>query len=223
MATLIDDQVRADPAFTLIGRLSTSRQSNGANRASILASLGSISEKDVVIVDFTNREQTRALLDQAIQIPCSLVIGTSGLGEEEMRRVRETAQVRAILVAPNFSIGIAHIGKMIRALASGVGATWNASVLDIHFQGKVDSPSATARHLAEQWDAASRAETRSTVASFRIGNGVSEHRVFVAGADEQIEVVHRVTERRAFVPGVLTAIRFVHRAGPGLYGLEDLS
>jgi 4-hydroxy-tetrahydrodipicolinate reductase len=132
------------------------------------------------------------------------------------------ARERAIVTAANFSFALTIVARFVRELAARADAGWGAGVVDVHFAGKRDLPSGTARALADAWSSQRGAGAPvPAIASFRIGDAVSEHRVLAAGTGEQVEICHRVNDRAAFVPGVLAAIRFAEHADPGLYSLED--
>ncbi|MFJ8005326.1 4-hydroxy-tetrahydrodipicolinate reductase [Streptomyces fagopyri] len=232
MAGLIADAVSREPDLHLTARLSTRPQP----AADVLAALADLDcDRPPVVVDFTAREATAALLVQARNVPCSLVIGTSGLGESETALLEEAGRHRAIVTAANFSVALLAVAGFVRDLSGRTDDSWDAGVLDIHFTGKRDRPSATARLLAAQWRAARTrrrgrpetgeegAEEAPDIAAFRIGNAVSEHRILAAGPGEHVEVVHRVADRTAFLPGILRSVRFAADAPPGLYSLEDVA
>jgi 4-hydroxy-tetrahydrodipicolinate reductase len=209
MATLVADAVRDDPQLELLARLATRPSPQ----------LAGVAGDKPVIVDFTAAEVTAALLTQALYTPCPLVIGTSGLGPAERELIAEVGRTTAVVVAANFSVALLAVARFVRELSSQVGSSWDAGVIDVHFAGKRDRPSGTAGFLAEQWRG-SHAEPE--VASFRLGDAVSEHRLLAAGSGEHVEVVHRIADRRAFLPGILRSIRFASDAGPGVYSLEHV-
>lgn len=211
MAGLLAQAVEVTEDLVLAGRVSL--RERGALRA--------IGGEEPVVVDFTAREATELLLREAVGTPCSLVIGTSGLTGADRDLMRDLSRKRAVLHAANFSPSLAVARRFIRELAAGTDHTWSAGVVDIHFAGKRDAPSATALALAEEWRGHRTAPAGRDIASFRMGDAVSEHRFLAGGAGEQVEICHRVNDRKAFAPGVIAAVRFVHRADPGLYTLED--
>lgn len=188
-------------------------------QAGVVGALRDVPGVAPVVIDFTTPEGTRRLLREAGGTRCSLVIGTSGLTAADLDLLCEVARERAVLRAANFSTALVAVRAFVAALAERVGSDWGAGVVDVHFAGKRDRPSATALDLADVWRG--RHGELPEIASFRMGGGVSEHRLLAAGAGELVELRHRVDDRAAFVPGVLAAARFVAEAAPGLYTLED--
>ncbi|GAB3441137.1 4-hydroxy-tetrahydrodipicolinate reductase [Actinophytocola sediminis] len=210
MARLIAEAVHADPQLELTARASTRPQG---------VRLAEVAPNRPAVVDFTAAEATVALLKQALTVPCALVVGTSGLGPDSRELLDEVGRHRPVVIAANFSLALAAMARFVRDLSDHAGTGWAAGVLDIHFAGKRDRPSGTSRFLAGQWQGADRAATE--IASFRMGDGVGEHRLLAAGPGEQVEVTHRVVDRRAYLPGILRSIRFAAQASPGIYTLED--
>lgn len=223
MSRLIASSVEATPGMTLSCTFSV-HVSGGRPGTSdaIVDSLGSIPDPPFVVVDFTAREQTSVLLRDAEKVPCGLVIGTSGLNAADRQKMAEVAQERAIVAAENFSIGMLLVGRLVTQLAEQAAESWSLGVLDVHFAGKRDRPSATAMLLADRWRSQRQSDETAEICSYRMGDGVSEHKLLSAGPGERLEVTHQVLDRKAFLPGVLAAIRFVDQAVPGLYSLEDV-
>ncbi|MFJ4186608.1 4-hydroxy-tetrahydrodipicolinate reductase [Kitasatospora sp. NPDC089509] len=185
--------------------------------------LADLPEPHPVIVDFTAEEATADLLDQARTVPCALVIGTSGLGDRHRALLAEVGRSRPVVVAANYSLALLAVTRFVQDLAARSDDSWQAGVGDLHFAGKRDRPSSTARHLAAAWqDARGPGAPAPDITSFRLGDALSEHRVVAAGTGEHVEVLHRMADRRAFLPGVLRAIRYAATAGPGVRSLADV-
>ncbi|MFJ2189059.1 4-hydroxy-tetrahydrodipicolinate reductase [Kitasatospora sp. NPDC087861] len=231
MAGLVRQAVLDAPDLDLAARLSLRPGAGGGPGeggagdvgAPVVGRLADVKDADPVVVDFTAEEATADLLDQARSVPCALVIGTSGLGDRHHRLLAEVGRQRSVVVAANFSLALLAVTRFVRDLAALTDEGWDAGVTDLHFVGKRDRPSGTARHLAAAWQGArAPGAPAPDIASFRLGDAVSEHRLVAAGSGEHVEVLHRVADRRAFLPGVLRAIRYAAAAGPGVRTLEDV-
>ncbi|MGW5652741.1 4-hydroxy-tetrahydrodipicolinate reductase [Streptomyces humi] len=229
MSRLVAAAVAAEPGMLLAARLTTrDRAAADAGRvpvpeapeAPLVTDLGELTGRHPVVVDLTHRALTAHLLGLAHRSPCALVVGTSGLTADDRARLADVARERPVVAAANFSQALTAVARFVGDLSRRVGADWDAGVLDVHFAGKRDRPSATARHLAGHWRSAS-GHPGAEIASLRIGEAVGEHRVVATGPGEHVEVVHRVSDRAAFLPGILQAVRFAATAPAGLYTLED--
>jgi 4-hydroxy-tetrahydrodipicolinate reductase len=168
-----------------------------------------------------------------------LVIGTTGLSEEQRARVEEAARTVPIVLAPNMSVGVNLLREVVRELSEKLGSGYDIEVVETHHRNKVDAPSGTALFLGEA-AAEGRGKSLEEVAVYgreghqprqegeigvhalRGGAVVGEHRLIFYSEGEEVEVVHRALSRRTFAAGALRAAGFVARAEPGLYSMKDV-
>lgn len=193
-----------------------------------------------VLIDFT---LAHACLDN-VQAACDAnipaVVGTTGLSEEDLARLRDCAKKIPIVFAPNFSVGINLLFKLVSEAASVLGLDYNCEIIEAHHNQKQDSPSGTAVRLAERAAEALGLEYRNDTVhgreglvgerpqrqigmhSVRGGDIAGDHTVAFIGQGERIELVHRAHNRDNFARGALIAARFAVNASPGLYDMQDV-
>ena len=199
--------------------------------------LGQITAEDTdVAVDFTvpdaTEQNVHTLIDQGVHV----VVGTTGWTEESLGRVRRQLESRpdvGVLIAPNFALSAV---LAMRFAAQAARYFESAEVVELHHPDKVDAPSGTAVHTAQQI-AAARAEaglapapdaTTSSLPGARgaVVDGVHVHAVRLRGLvaheeilfgnpGEQLTIRTDSFDRSSFMPGVLLGIRNV-AAHPGL-------
>lgn len=167
-----------------------------------------------------------------------LVIGTTGLSEEQHTKIEEAAKDVPIVLAPNMSVGVNLLREMVRDLA-GKLASYDIEVVEAHHRNKKDAPSGTALLLARaaaegrgqnldevavygRKDVSLRKEGEIGIHALRGGAVVGEHRLIFYSEGEEVEVVHRALSRRTFATGALQAAKFVSTAEPGLYSVRDV-
>ena len=187
------------------------------------------------LIEFTTPEATVEHLSYRRPV----VIGTTGLSEEQLQRVEAAAEAKPVVLAPNMSVGVSLVREVVRDLSEKLGAGYDIEVIEAHHRNKVDAPSGTAFLLA--WAAAEgrgsdlddvavygregrapRREGEIGIHALRGGAVVGEHRVVFYGVGEEVEVVHRALSRRTFATGSLRAARFVATAHQGLYSMRDV-
>ncbi len=187
-----------------------------------------------VLIDFTTPEATVEHL--AYQKP--LVIGTTGLSEEQQAKVDEAAQSVPVVLAPNMSVGVNLLREVVRELSAKLTG-YDIEVVEAHHRGKKDAPSGTALLLARA-AAEGRGQDLAAVAVYgregvsprkkgeigihalRGGAVVGEHRLIFYSEGEEVEVIHRALSRRTFADGALRAARFAAEAELGLYSMRDV-
>ncbi|WP_158288718.1 4-hydroxy-tetrahydrodipicolinate reductase [Ornithinimicrobium flavum] len=180
-----------------------------------------------VAVDVSAAEAVAGHLAWARTTGTPLVIGTTGWDTDLLAGLGPEQRV---LVAPNFSLGLALVLRLARVLGgyavSGLVADEvDLAVTDTHHRHKVDAPSGTALVLRDAL-AAGAGRDRSTVqtTSLRLGGVVGEHEVVAASALETLTVRHTAHRRDLFATGAVTAARWLAgRTTPGLTTLDDLA
>jgi len=192
------------------------------------------------LVDFSVPEATLALLPVLKTADRKLVIGTTGFDEAGAAEIADAAREVAILKAPNMSVGVNVVFRLIEIAASVLGDEVDVEVIEAHHRHKIDAPSGTAVRMGEILagtlgrDLATDAvygrqgvtgpRQRKTVgfATVRGGDIVGDHTVLYAGTGERIEITHRAQSRANFAQGALRAARFLGDKPNGLFDMQDV-
>jgi 4-hydroxy-tetrahydrodipicolinate reductase len=187
-----------------------------------------------VLIEFTTPKATVEHLSYRRPV----VIGTTGLSEEQRAKVEEAAKDVPVVLAPNMSVGVNLLREVVRDLA-GKLAGYDVEAVEAHHRNKKDAPSGTALLLARAV-AEGRGQNLDEVAAYgregvsprregeigihalRGGAVVGEHRLIFYSEGEEVEIIHRALSRRTFAEGALRAARFAAGAEPGLYGIKDV-
>jgi len=166
-----------------------------------------------------------------------VVIGTTGLSDEQRTSIEEAARSVPIVLAPNMSVGVNLLREVVRELSGKLGAGYDVEIVESHHRNKVDAPSGTALLLARaaaegrgneldevavygRKGRSPRQEGEIGIHALRGGAVVGEHRVVFYCSGEEVEVIHRALSRRTFAAGALQAARFVAAAEPGHYSMR---
>ena len=193
-----------------------------------------------VAVDFTHPEVVMDDVRWCIEHGINLVVGTTGLEEDELEEIRKLIEDEGgepnVIVAPNFAIGAVLMQRFAAEAARFFPA---AEIIELHHEGKADAPSgtalSTARRLVEErggeWHGPSAESIEGVrggevdgvrVHSVRLPGLVAHQEVILGGQGQTLTIRHDSTDRSSFMPGVLMAIRAVSTR-PGLtVGLEPL-
>ena len=195
-----------------------------------------------VLIDFTRPDGTLVHARACAEHRVGMVVGTTGLSPAQRAQLATHAQSIPVVFAPNMSVGVNVLVRLVEMAASRLGPAYDIEVVEMHHRHKVDAPSGTALLLGE---AAARA-TRTTLeqsgvfaregttgaraagtigfAALRGGDVVGEHTVIFASDGERLELTHRATSRQTFAGGALRAARFVaQRRAAGENGLFDMT
>lgn len=195
-------------------------------------------EADVVI-DFSNAGAVDKLLDYCADKKLPVVLCTTGLSQEQLFKVEETAKKTAVLKSANMSLGINLLLKLVRDAAKVLaGAGFDIELVERHHNQKVDAPSGTALALADSineamdneytyvYDRSQRREKRDKkemgISAVRGGTIVGEHEIIFAGPDEVIELKHTAYSKAVFGKGAVEAAKFLAGKPAGRYDMSDV-
>lgn len=205
----------------------------------VFSSLEACSVEADVIVDFASAKAVDGLLDYCGAHQMPVVLCTTGLSEEQIRKVEETSRRTAVLRSANMSLGINLLLKLVQDAAGVLAqAGFDMEIVEKHHNQKKDAPSGTALTLADSineamegqyhyiYDRSTRREKRDGreigISSVRGGSIVGEHDVIFAGKDEVITFSHTAYSKAVFAKGALEAARFLAGRAPGLYTMADV-
>jgi 4-hydroxy-tetrahydrodipicolinate reductase len=192
------------------------------------------------IVDFSSPGSSVAIAKLAADAKVALVIGTTGLSEQDLASIAECAGKTAIVRSGNMSLGVNLLAVLIERAARALGPAWDAEIIEMHHRLKVDAPSGTAlllgeavargrgialaEHSARGRDGMTGPRRTGEIgfASLRGGTVVGDHSVIFAGAGERIEFSHRAEDRGVFARGALAAALWTRGKPPGLYSMADV-
>ena len=163
-----------------------------------------------VAVEFSVPGAAPANIKATIEAGCPIVVGTTGWYDKRAEIEKLTAERKgAILIAPNFSIGVAAFGEIVKAAAKALKSApgFDAHITETHHSAKKDAPSGTAANLeklaAKEWGRG------IPITSVRTGSVPGTHEFLFDGPFEQIRLEHVARDRRVFADGALLAARWL--------------
>jgi 4-hydroxy-tetrahydrodipicolinate reductase len=193
-----------------------------------------------VLIDFTRPEGTLAHLAVCRELGVKVVIGTTGFSDAQKVEIAAHAEQLAIVMAPNMSVGVNVVFKLLDMAARALNQGYDIEVIEAHHRHKVDAPSGTALKMGEVLAAALGRDLKDCAvyaregvtgerdpssigfATIRGGDMVGDHTVLFAGTGERIEITHRSTSRATYAQGSLRAARFLAGRTNGLYGMNEV-
>lgn len=193
-----------------------------------------------VLIDFTGPAGTLRNMEFCAETKTPVVVGTTGLSEEQKEAMVMYAGRTPAVFSPNMSVGVNLLFKLAATAASALGNAYNAEIVETHHRLKKDAPSGTAIRLAESVAEAlgrnlaenavyarhgmigERSDSEIGIQTVRAGDIVGEHTLLFAGPGERIELTHRAHSRENFALGAVRAALWVIGKKPGLYSMADV-
>ncbi|MDR0382571.1 MAG: 4-hydroxy-tetrahydrodipicolinate reductase [Spirochaetaceae bacterium] len=223
------------------------KTAGGANAFATIADFGKQSGGKcgggTVAIDFTRPDVAADNITAFAEMRIPVVTGTTGW-YDRLDEVGAFVNSRksALLWASNFSIGVNLFYRIAAYCARLIDAygEYDAAGYEIHHNQKADSPSGTAKTLAETvlknmkrktaavWDKLDRPPAPHEIhfSSLRVGAVPGVHAlVFDSGADT-IEIKHSVRNRDGLVSGAIDAaqwlVKAVEAGRHGVFTLDDI-
>lgn len=193
-----------------------------------------------VLIDFTAPASTVKNLKLCAAMGKAAVIGTTGLNEAQKKTLAAQAKKVPVVYAPNMSVGMNLMFKVVSQMAEVLGPDYALEVLEAHHDQKKDAPSGTAVRIIEElcrvrgWDpekacrhgrvgmTGARTADELGVSVIRGGDIVGDHTVYFIANGERLEFTHRAHNRDTFAQGAVRAALWVVEQEPGLYDMQDV-
>ncbi len=178
------------------------------------------SQRPDVWIDFSTPEALDRLLDQLIQYPTPLVSGTTGLSANQLEKIKKYAKKTSVFWAPNMSVGIALITKMLEAFDSY--QDFDFQIDEVHHKLKKDKPSGTALLLQKKLIEVLGQKNIPAPLSIRAGGVYGIHRIQAFSDEEIISIEHTALNRRVFAKGAMWASQQILHYKSGYFEMKDL-
>ena len=192
------------------------------------------------VIDFSHHDTILDVLSACVEAKRTLVIGTTGHTDAQIKAIHEAGAHISIVFAPNYSVGVNTLFWLTRKATEILGPAFDLEVVEMHHRMKKDSPSGTAKRLAEilaevrklSYNSdtrhgrfgivGERTQDEIGMHAVRGGDVVGDHTVIYAALGERVELTHKASSRDTFAMGALRASLWAHNREPGVYDMQDV-
>jgi 4-hydroxy-tetrahydrodipicolinate reductase len=189
-----------------------------------------------VIIEFSTPEATISHL----KVGKKMVIGTTGIDEKGIQKIKEASKNISIVMSPNMSVGVNTLFTIVERIAPIVIKDFDVEIMEMHHRLKNDAPSGTAMKIAQiiaqamgekledvavygrKGMVGERKDKEIGILSLRGGDVVGEHTVTFAGIGERLEITHRAQSRETFAQGAVKAALWIINKPSGLYTMKNV-
>ena len=228
------------PDSTLIGADAGELAGVGSLGVKVTGDLAAVLDDFDVLIDFTIPVATTANVALCEKAGRRIVIGTTGLGDEQKAALQAAAARTGLVYSGNYSIGVNVTLRLLELAAQTFGDTVDIEIIEAHHRHKVDAPSGTALMMGEAVAGAlgrdlkevavyerhghtgPRARESIGFQTIRGGDIVGDHNVMFIGEGERVEIRHVATSRMNFANGAVRAALWLAGKPAGLYDMRDV-
>lgn len=193
-----------------------------------------------VLIDFTRPAATLDHVARCVEQGIRMVIGTTGFTPAERAVIADASRSIAIVLAPNMSVGVNLVLKLLQLTARTIGEQTDIEIVEAHHRHKIDAPSGTALRMGEviaetlgrdlqrcaiygrEGHTGERERQTIGFSTIRAGDIVGEHTVMFADDGERVEISHKASSRQTFARGALRAARWIAGQSSGLFDMQDV-
>ncbi|MDM8262695.1 4-hydroxy-tetrahydrodipicolinate reductase [Ligilactobacillus salivarius] len=193
-----------------------------------------------VWIDFTIPSAVYQNVKFALENKISVVVGTTGLKDEQIVELKEIAAKNGIggLIAPNFGISAVLLMQFAKQAAKYMP---DVEIIEMHHDNKLDAPSGTAINTAkliaevreehqqgnpeeiESLDGARGANYEGMhIHSVRLPGYVAHEQVLFGSKGEALTIRQDSFDRESFMTGVALAVEKIGDYNELMVGLENL-
>jgi 4-hydroxy-tetrahydrodipicolinate reductase len=199
--------------------------------------------RDYIAIDFTHPLAVMRNIQNFSEKRIPLVVGTTGWYDKLDDVVKMIAHNKSSLLwASNFSIGVNLFYRMTAYCAALIDpySEYDAAGYEAHHNQKADSPSGTAKTIAEivlknmkrkttvSFDKLDRQPEKNELhfASLRLGSIPGTHALVFDSPADSIEIKHTVRNREGLVSGAITAAEWLCKTASagksGVFTFDDV-
>ena len=137
------------PESSLIGADAGELAGVGSLGVKVVGHLEEVVKDCDVVIDFTAPAATVNHLKICRENGVAIVIGTTGMNDEQKAYLDESAKETPVVYAANYSVGVNVSIKLLELASKVFGDTVDIEVIEAHHRHKVDAPSGTALMMGE--------------------------------------------------------------------------
>jgi len=193
-----------------------------------------------VAIDFSTPEAADKTIDYCLEDGAALVLGTTGLSDEQQEKIKAASEKIPVIYGTNMSVGMNVLFALVGKVASMLSEEYDIEIVEQHHRFKKDAPSGSALTLAKNICIATgrnfpdcivggrsgkdalRQKGNIGIHSVRAGDIAGIHSIIFSTLGETVTLNHTAHSRDGFARGALRAAKWLVGKKPGLYSLGDV-
>jgi 4-hydroxy-tetrahydrodipicolinate reductase len=193
-----------------------------------------------VVIDFSQPAAADKTIDYCTESGAALVLGTTGLSDEQRQNLKAASEKVPVIYATNMSVGMNVLFSLVGKVAAMLGDEYDIEIIEQHHRFKKDAPSGSALTLAENICSATGREfpgslvhgrsgkdalrEKGTIGmhSIRAGDITGVHSVIFGTLGERLSLNHTAHSRDTFALGALRAAKWLIGKKPSLYSMAHV-
>ena len=188
----------------------------------LISDFNNIDYKIDAVLEVSSIDNFQHLTEFCLKKELPFILASTGHSEDQLSSLKKYSEDLPILIAPNLSLGINLLKKSLLPLKNNKSIS-KLEITETHHKEKKDSPSGTAKDLAEFIDKNLHLKVNTVVKSIRDESSVGIHEVKISLDNDELIITHNAFDRKIFAKGAIKAIEWIVAQKPGLYSMQEIS
>ena len=191
-------------------------------KENLISDFNNIDYEIDAVLDVSSIDNFQNLTEFCLKKELPFILASTGHSEDQLSSLKKYSEDLPILIAPNLSLGINLLKKSLLPLKNNKSIS-KIEITETHHKEKKDSPSGTAKDLAEFIDKNLHLKVKTIVKSIRDESSVGIHEVKISLDNDELIITHNAFDRKIFAKGAINAIEWIVAQKPGLYSMQEIS
>lgn len=199
-----------------VARIMTARPELGLTPAVLREAGRNVTEEFDVIIDFSTPQGAQEAFYLAKDRRKPFMTGTTNLPETFLFQMQEEEKI-PVFYAPNVSLSVYYFTQLAKTAAK-MFKGYQTHIHEIHHVHKKDSPSGTAKKLADELNL-----PPENISAERVGETVGTHIVTWEGALDGVTLQHKAVNRDLFADSAVQIAAWLLKRPGGFYTMSDFA
>ena len=176
------------------------------------------------VIDFSHPLSTSKIIKKCVENRIPLIIGTTGLKEEQIKQINDAKNTIPVLLAANMSIGIHNLKNSIKLYIDNELDDLKCLIEETHHTQKLDKPSGTAIEIKNFLDHIDKRDIIKfkKINSIRKKDVFGIHKITFYNENKIKSFKHEALSRDIFAKGALRSSKVIKKLKPNLYKISDI-
>ena len=176
------------------------------------------------VIDFSHPLSTSKIIKKCVENIIPLIIGTTGLKEEQIKQIHDAKNTIPVLLAANMSIGIHNLKNSIKLYIDNELDDLKCLIEETHHTQKLDKPSGTAIEIKNFLDHIDKRDIIKfkKINSIRKKDVFGIHKITFYNENKIKSFKHEALSRDIFAKGALRSSKAIKKLKPNLYKISDI-
>ena len=176
------------------------------------------------VIDFSHPLSTSKIIKKCVENRIPLIIGTTGLKEEQIKQINDAKNTIPVLLAANMSIGIHNLKNSIKLYIDNELDDLKCLIEETHHTQKLDKPSGTAIEIKNLLDHIDKRDIIKfkKINSIRKKDVFGIHKITFYNENKIKSFKHEALSRDIFAKGALRSSKVIKKLKPNLYKISDI-